>query len=53
MLLNSVGVSCVSTVGAVSKHLLVCLFVVKPVVELTQADEDEFSKNLKQLQTDV
>lgn len=35
------------------KQLLVCLFVVKPVVELTQADEDEFSKNLKQLQTDV
>lgn len=53
MLLNSVGVSCVSTVGVVSKHLLVCLFVVKPVVELTQADEDGFSKNFKQLQKDV
>lgn len=30
--------------------LFVCLLVVKPVFELTLADEDEFSENVKQLQ---
>lgn len=36
-----------------SVFLFVYLVVVKPVIALTLADEDEFSENIKQLQRDM